>query len=125
MASANGHAEIVKVLLENGADPNVINEAGNTALHWAALNGKEDVVKLLLQYKADPNLKNTYGRLPIEEALQHSHTSIAEFLAPITVLDEDKIYTSLKDIPEDEEEEKKGEEGYIEEDQDYYDKHSQ
>jgi ankyrin repeat protein len=38
MASGNGHDEIVSYLIEAGADLNLQNETGNTALHWAALN---------------------------------------------------------------------------------------
>ena len=41
MASANGHAEIAKLLLKQGERVNVdeVNESGNTALHYASLNG--------------------------------------------------------------------------------------
>ena len=41
MASANGHAEIAKLLLKQGERINAdeVNESGNTALHYASLNG--------------------------------------------------------------------------------------
>jgi ankyrin repeat protein len=82
MASANGHLEIVKLLLENKADPNLQNSAKNTPLRmsnsfiiyeqfldWAALNGRRDITELLLLNKADPNIKNEFDRIPLEEAL--------------------------------------------------------
>ena len=70
MSSANGHLEVVKLLLaQKSVTPNQLNDTGNTALHYAALNGKKDVVQLLIDAKADANIKNEFGRLPIEDAL--------------------------------------------------------
>lgn len=34
-----GHVKTVKKIIENGADLNITNEKGNTALHIAAWNG--------------------------------------------------------------------------------------
>ncbi|EEH57640.1 LOW QUALITY PROTEIN: uncharacterized protein MICPUCDRAFT_67229 [Micromonas pusilla CCMP1545] len=48
-ASANGHLEIVDILLASKADPTMTNAQGNTALHWACVNGHEDVVVRLLR----------------------------------------------------------------------------
>ena len=49
MASANGHTEVVKLLLDNGADVNVKNtDDGVTALFMASANGHTEIVKLLL-----------------------------------------------------------------------------
>jgi ankyrin repeat protein len=69
MACANGHFEIVKLLVESKATVNFLNESNNTPLHWACLNGRLDIVNFLLENKADPNLKNIFDKLPIEDAL--------------------------------------------------------
>ena len=41
--------DIVKILLQNGADINLKNRAGSTSLHFAVLLGKLEEVKLLVQ----------------------------------------------------------------------------
>ena len=94
MSSGNGFTEIVKMLLkdESRINLNVLNESGNTALHYAALNGKKDIVMLLIEKKADANVKNEFGRIPLEDALQNGHSDIAELLAPVSKLEDEKIY---------------------------------
>ena len=53
-AAHSGSAESVRILLENGADPNVKETAnGQTALMFAAASDRIDVVKLLLARGAD------------------------------------------------------------------------
>lgn len=52
LASENGHAEIVGILLDAGADSNFNY---NAPLRWAAENGHVDVVKLLLAAGANEN----------------------------------------------------------------------
>ena len=41
LASYFGHLKVVEVLLENKADPNLINHTGDTPLHKAALTSRE------------------------------------------------------------------------------------
>ncbi|MDT7780148.1 MAG: hypothetical protein QOC99_2660 [Acidobacteriota bacterium] len=48
-------AEILKLLLENGADIKVRNSQNETALYLAAERARPDEVRLLLEHKADPN----------------------------------------------------------------------
>ncbi|CAJ0839475.1 12303_t:CDS:2 [Entrophospora sp. SA101] len=62
MASANGHIEIVKFIIDTicssstnddfsiGTLINSQNNSGNTPLHWSALNGHLDVVEILLNH---------------------------------------------------------------------------
>ena len=58
-----GDAGSVQLLLDKGADPNVRNEAGATALMWAV----DDLEKtrLLLDHGADVNAQSNDGRTPL------------------------------------------------------------
>ena len=72
-AAAHGNVEIVKLLLDYGADVNARNEHGETPLfdtmyidHSDGYNDKYDqVVDLLLKYGADINAVNNEGNTPI------------------------------------------------------------
>ena len=48
LACANGNAEMIRLLLDAGADPNSVDPAGETALMMAARIGNLDAVKVLL-----------------------------------------------------------------------------
>eukprot|EP00250_Pteridium_aquilinum_P007825 c17469_g1_i1 orf=559-1602(+) len=52
-AAAKGHNEIVNLLLEHGADVNIRNYCGQTALMQACRYGHWEVVQTLLLYKAN------------------------------------------------------------------------
>ncbi len=45
-----GHADTVKLLLDNGADINATNKYGMQSLHLAAANGQKDIVQFLITY---------------------------------------------------------------------------
>ena len=47
-ASNYGHLEVVRLLLEKGADPSAQNAKGRTALMLASNNGHSEVIKVLL-----------------------------------------------------------------------------
>lgn len=54
VATYRDHIEIVKLLLDRGADPNVPNIADESALEWATRNGNPEMIDLLLQHGARP-----------------------------------------------------------------------
>src|SRR5439155_13899405 len=64
-ASQNGHTKMVKLLLENGGDPNLKNEDGDTPLH---LSRSKEISELLLAKKADVKARNKSGRTPLHHA---------------------------------------------------------
>ncbi|MEJ2085110.1 MAG: ankyrin repeat domain-containing protein [Acidobacteriota bacterium] len=47
-AAAEGQLEVVRVLLENGADPKLMDKDGDTAMTFARQNGHDAVVDLLV-----------------------------------------------------------------------------
>ena len=55
-AIQGGNEKVVQLLLEAGADPNVILEGSGTALQLAVFEGNESIVKRLLKANADANL---------------------------------------------------------------------
>ena len=57
MSSQNGHTGVVKLLLENGARPDIRAADGSTALMPAAQNGHSEVVRLLCEWGSDMNMK--------------------------------------------------------------------
>merc|ERR1712083_1276009 len=90
-ASANGHVEVVRALLDARATTALANEAGSRPLHWASLNGHLDVCRTLLDSGADANLRNEFDRRPFEEAFGRQHAEICELLAPKTDFSKDPI----------------------------------
>lgn len=58
LATVNGNFTIVKLLIENKANPNVQDNEGNTPLIKSIECGHEHLVKYLLSNGADPNLSD-------------------------------------------------------------------
>jgi ankyrin repeat protein len=56
-ATSCGCTEIVKYLVEKGADVNAQNLTGKTPLHLATLRSNKDYMKLFIAAKANPNIK--------------------------------------------------------------------
>ena len=73
--------EMAEILLKHGADPNIKNDADETALEIAACNGFLDFVKLLVKYGANVNVKNEFsGNSPLSCAQANNHNKVAAFL---------------------------------------------
>lgn len=60
--------EIVKTLIDHGADVNVRGLDGDTPLHDAAVNGHEEITIVLIQSGGNPESENDKKETPIEVA---------------------------------------------------------
>ena len=81
VASENGHAEIVKFLLDKGASLSVNRiPDGITASMLAAENGHAQVVKILLDRGADVNAKKTEKVTALIMASEKGHTDVVKLL---------------------------------------------
>ncbi len=65
-ASLFGKTEVVRALVEAGADVNLQNNEGSTALHTAAFLCHTEIVRILLDHGADTSLKNVYGSTALQ-----------------------------------------------------------
>jgi uncharacterized protein len=79
-AVASKNFEIVKLLLEYGADPNAKQQQDITPLHQAADIGDLEMVKLLLKYNATKNVRTKSGVTPVDFAKQKGYDKIVDLL---------------------------------------------
>ena len=68
IACREGNFEIAKILIENGANTNIVDNEGWSPLMRASLAGKEDIVEILLKGGAKAQLLNSLN----ESALVHA-----------------------------------------------------
>jgi len=84
-AAANGHEDVVQLLLATGqVDPDSKDKCSRTPLWKAANNGHADVVQLLLATgRVDVDLKDAvYGRTSLSQAAERGHEAVVQlFLA--------------------------------------------
>jgi ankyrin repeat protein len=65
-AAGRGHVDVVRLLLERGADIEARNEQGGTALHYALLpSSNEGVLDVLLDWGADASRTGLRGVTPL------------------------------------------------------------
>ncbi|HWD89578.1 MAG TPA: ankyrin repeat domain-containing protein [Mucilaginibacter sp.] len=79
-AAAGNYTDIVRMLIDNGANVNVRQQAGATPLHSAAQNGNLELLILLLEHGAETNVRMEGGRLPSDVAREKGFKEIAEIL---------------------------------------------
>ena len=75
-ASYKTNAEVMSKLLENGAEPNAIQDDLNTCIHLLTMNSREKstntilkAFELLYKYPFNPNVQDEFGNTPLHSAL--------------------------------------------------------
>jgi ankyrin repeat protein len=76
-AASGGHAEIVEMLLEAGAEPDPRQRHGWTPLQAAAQNGNARSLEALLAAGADPELRNDDGQSAADLARAAGYDELA------------------------------------------------
>ena len=83
-AASNGHAAVIRMLLENFAYIDAESPNGSTPLMMAGMYGSIESVKLLLDEGADPLLKNQQGLTALEFARTGKRLDSTEVLEKAT-----------------------------------------
>ena len=82
-ASMHGRSDVVKFLLEDGADPNRSGMGGKSPLHsmfYCNPSKSKDIAKLLIDNGADVNMVADNGHTPLWFALRMKHTEVADLI---------------------------------------------
>ena len=80
-ASHSGHTEIVRLLWNNQASPNTINDAGNRPLHHAASQEHEETMQFLIENGADIDAINSKKATALLVAAQRGKLASVRLLA--------------------------------------------
>jgi hypothetical protein len=81
----DGYTEMVKYLLDQGADPHALDESGGSVIHLAALRGERKIVEYFVGLGVDYKLENDAGKMPLdlcelEMEKTHGHSAVGCYL---------------------------------------------
>lgn len=82
-AANNGDIARVRSLLDQGADPDSVNQHGETALHVALARGHHDVVQVLLQAGSRLDIESKRGWTPLSYAAAHEDLDAVELMVNV------------------------------------------
>jgi len=82
--------QIVQFLLDNGADPDPVDDWQVTPLHNAAGNGHVEVVKELCEAGADTEVRSSKGKSPVEIARDRGKLDVIPILQKYSVTNRQK-----------------------------------
>jgi ankyrin repeat protein len=72
IAIARGHKDIVELLLEHSADPNVRDADWQTPLHTSSHRGDAEIAEMLIDHGARMNARDWYQLTPLDAARGNS-----------------------------------------------------
>ncbi|XP_071100543.1 ankyrin repeat domain-containing protein 50-like [Haliotis cracherodii] len=93
-AAKNGHREVMKLLVSEGADVSLVDNSGNNILHIVCLQSDLEAVKYVLsQDMVGINDRGEYERTPVMRAAEKGYKEVVELLvhkgADVTLVDKD------------------------------------
>ena len=79
-AMRQGTEETFDILIQAGADPNLLNSYGQNALHTAAWYGLNGAMEIFLAAGGDPNVVDQHNNAPLTSAAWEGHLDVIETL---------------------------------------------
>ena len=85
-AARSGHADVARLLLEHGADPNAVDDHGNNALMIAAGASRIAVMETLINHGADLHARNISDVEPFNGWTSLMHAAASGDLPSLQIL---------------------------------------
>ena len=67
-ATVKKNSNLVKLLLENNANPNLTDQNNSTALHFSVIFNQQEIIELLMKHNANPNIKDNRWNTALDYA---------------------------------------------------------
>ena len=80
VATAKGHFDVVRLLIEKNAEVDGRTSSNSTPLRAAAFDGHLDVVRCLVENGADVNARNNFNSTPLMLTCYNGHLDVASYL---------------------------------------------
>ena len=80
VASDKRHLDVIRLLLEHCANPNVLGDGHRTPLHGVSQRGDVEIAQVLLEYGANANSQDHLNRTPLHQALQAGYLDVVRVL---------------------------------------------
>ena len=77
------YKDTVKELVRAGADVNMTDNTGNTALYYALKYGSQEVARFLIKKGADYNHTNNKGESCVQVAVEKGYDTVLELMTDI------------------------------------------
>jgi len=68
-ACMRAHWDVVKYLIEKGADLNFVGGDGGTQINWAVHHDNVDIIRLMVEKGAKLNIRNQWGMTELHTAI--------------------------------------------------------
>ena len=79
-ACMRAHWDVVKYLIEKGADLNLVGGDGGTQINWAVHHDNVEIVKLMVEKGAKLNIRNQWGMTELHTAIWRGCIHVVEYL---------------------------------------------
>jgi len=79
-ACMRAHWDVVKYLIEKGADLNVVGGDGGTQINWAVHHDNVDIIKILIDKGAKLNIRNQWGMTELHTAIWRGNIHVVGYL---------------------------------------------
>lgn len=80
LSAGRGYTAVAESLLQGGADPNIRDSHGYTALHWAARHRQLRMVQRLIAHGADVNARTKSGLTVLMMAVPGGSAAVVKLL---------------------------------------------
>ena len=79
-AARYNRTDVIRLLLQKGADVNKRDRFGDTPVHYAAMDNSTEAIAMLIEHGASINITNNRGDKPIDTARRYGKEAAVRML---------------------------------------------